>query len=191
MVSNNIHFQEIKISRADREKLKSQKGTVIWLTGLSGAGKTTLANALENKLHSLGKHTYILDGDNLRLGLNRDLGFSKEDRVENIRRVAEVSRVMLDAGLIVITAFISPYREDRKMAKDLIGAKNFIEVFVNTPLEICEERDPKGLYKKARAGEILDMTGINSPYEPPTNPDFVFEGTGGFEDLIRLIQKFI
>lgn len=191
MTQNYISFQNNKLSRLEREKLKNQKGTVIWLTGLSGAGKSTLANELENKLHQLGKHTYILDGDNLRLGLNKDLGFSKEDRVENIRRVAEVSRLMLDAGLIVITAFISPYREDRKMAKDLIGAKNFIEVFVDTPIEICEERDPKGLYKRARAGEILNMTGINSPYEPPTNSDFVFQGAGGFEDLIRLIQKFI
>ncbi len=191
MTSNNIHFQEIKISRADREKLKSQKGTVIWLTGLSGAGKSTLANSLENKLHELGKHTYILDGDNLRLGLNKDLDFSKEDRVENIRRVAEVSRLMMDAGLIVITAIISPYREDRKIAKDLIGAKNFIEVFVDTPIEICEERDPKELYKRARSGEIIDMTGINSPYEPPTNPDFIFQGVGGFKDLNILIQKFI
>lgn len=191
MVTKNIHYEEMKLSRSDREKLKSQKGIVVWLTGLSGAGKSTLANALENKLHSLGKHTYILDGDNLRLGLNKDLGFSKEDRVENIRRVAEVSRLMLDAGLIVITAFISPYREDRKMAKDLISAKNFIEVFVDTPLEICEQRDPKGLYKKARAGEILDMTGINSPYETPTNPEFIFKGIDRFEDLIQLIKKFI
>ncbi|QVL45081.1 MAG: adenylyl-sulfate kinase [Methylophilaceae bacterium] len=188
MVSKNIHFQKIKISQEDREKLKSQKGTVIWLTGLSGAGKSFLANALENKLHQLGKHTYLLDGDNLRLGINKDLGFSEGDRKENIRRAAEISRLMVDAGLIVIAAFISPFRAERKMAGDLIGKDHFIEVFLDTPLEICEQRDPKGLYKRARTGMIPNMTGINSPYEPPTNPDFIFKESSKVKDLIKLIE---
>jgi bifunctional enzyme CysN/CysC len=170
--AQNVHSQALLITQADRERLNSHKGKVIWFTGLSGSGKSTLANALEVALHSLGIRTYVLDGDNIRQGLNKDLGFTPEDRVENIRRIAEVSRLMMDAGLIVMTALISPFRREREMARDLIGAENFIEVFVNTPLEVCEERDVKGLYKQARAGKIPNMTGINSAYEPPLDPTF-------------------
>ena len=171
MESNNIHFQEIKVSRSDREKLKNQKGVVVWLTGLSGAGKSTLANALENKLHQLNKHTYILDGDNLRLGLNKDLGFSKDDRAENIRRVAEIAHLMNEAGLVVICAFICPSANDRLKAKEIIGSDRFFEVYVSTSIAICESRDPKLLYKKARSGELENFTGISAPYEMPENPD--------------------
>ena len=168
--AQNVHRQALSISRADRERLNGHSGKVIWFTGLSGSGKSTLANAVEKELHAQGKRTYILDGDNIRQGLNRDLGFTDADRVENIRRIAEVAKLMMDAGLIVMTAFISPFRAERQMARELIGEDNFIEVFVDTPLEVCEERDPKGLYKKARRGELPNMTGINSPYEAPTNP---------------------
>ncbi len=161
----------LTIGREDRERLNGHQGKVIWFTGLSGSGKSTIANALEKELHAQGKHTYILDGDNIRQGLNNDLGFTDADRVENIRRVAEVAKLMFDAGLIVMAAFISPFRAEREMARKLIGEKNFVEVYVDTPLEVCEQRDPKGLYKKARNGEILNMTGISSPYEAPTHPD--------------------
>lgn len=189
MVNNNIHYQNINISRSEREKIKGQKGKVIWLTGLSGSGKSTLANALETKLNHLKKHTYILDGDNLRLGLNKDLGFNDQDRAENIRRVAEVARLMMDAGLIVITAFISPFRFEREMARDLIGHDNFIEVFVDTPLEVCEQRDPKGLYKKARDGFLKNMTGVDSPYQPPINPEIHYLPNTHFESIIPLILR--
>jgi len=171
-----ISKQLFSVTRKDREILNGHVGRVIWFTGLSGSGKSTLANGLEKALHERGLRTYILDGDNIRQGLNSDLGFSAEDRIENIRRVAEVSRIMLDAGLIVMTAFITPFREDRKMAKELIGEKSFVEVFVNTPLSICEARDVKGLYKRARTGEISNMTGISSPYEVPTSPDIQVQG---------------
>jgi bifunctional enzyme CysN/CysC len=169
--AQNVHRQALSITREDREHLNGHKGKVIWFTGLSGSGKSTIANALEKELHSQGKRTYILDGDNVRLGLNKDLGFTDADRVENIRRVAEVAKLMMDAGLIVITAFISPFRQEREMARELIGRDSFIEVFIDTPLEVCETRDPKGLYKKARSGQIPNMTGINSPYEPPFAPN--------------------
>jgi bifunctional enzyme CysN/CysC len=168
-----VHRQALSITREDRERLNGHQGKVIWFTGLSGSGKSTIANALEKELHAQGKRTYILDGDNIRQGLNRDLGFTDADRVENIRRVAEVAKLMMDAGLVVMTAFISPFRAEREMARDLIGQDNFIEVFVDTPLEVCEQRDPKGLYKKARSGQLPNMTGINSPYEPPLSPDCV------------------
>jgi bifunctional enzyme CysN/CysC len=176
--AQNVHRQALSITRDDRERLNGHPGKVIWLTGLSGSGKSTLANALEKVLHAQGKRTYILDGDNIRQGLNKDLGFTDADRVENIRRVAEVAKLMMDAGLIVMTAFISPFRAEREMARELIGAENFIEVFVDTPLEICEQRDPKGLYKKARSGQLPNMTGINSPYERPLNPAFSLVHTG-------------
>lgn len=175
--SENLFPQTFDVLRRDREDLKGHKGKVIWFTGLSGSGKSTLANALDRALHKAGKHTYILDGDNIRHGLNRDLGFSDADRVENIRRIAEVSKLMLDAGLIVITAFISPFKRERDMAKALIGADNFLEVYVSTPLQVCEQRDVKGLYKKARAGEIPNMTGINSAYEQPDMPDYTADTT--------------
>lgn len=170
--SENLFPQSFDISRRDRETIKGHQGKVIWFTGLSGSGKSTLANALDRALHEAGKHTYILDGDNIRHGLNRDLGFNDTDRVENIRRIAEVSKLMLDAGLIVMTAFISPFKREREMARELIGANNFIEVYVSTSLEVCEQRDVKGLYKKARAGEIPNMTGISSPYDVPEAPDY-------------------
>jgi bifunctional enzyme CysN/CysC len=171
--AQNVHRQALSITREEREHLNGHSGKVIWFTGLSGSGKSTIANALEKALHAQGKRTYILDGDNIRQGLNRDLGFTDADRVENIRRVAEVAKLMMDAGLIVMTAFISPFRAEREMARELIGIDHFIEVFVDTPLTICEERDPKGLYKKTRLGQLPNMTGINSPYESPTKPNYV------------------
>lgn len=186
MGSNNLHSQTFQITRQNRESIKGQHGKVVWFTGLSGSGKSTLANAIENRLYNDGRHTYILDGDNIRQGLNKDLGFSEHDRNENIRRIAEVAKLMMDAGLIVMTAFISPFRQEREMAKTLIGPENFLEIHVATPLDICEKRDPKGLYKKARSGHILDMTGINSPYEPPYFPDYATLG-----DLATDIQKIM
>lgn len=174
--AQNVHRQALAIARRDRERLNGHAGKVVWFTGLSGSGKSTLANALEVALHAQGLQTYTLDGDNVRQGLNKDLGFTDADRVENIRRIAEVARLMLDAGLIVMTAFISPFRRERDMARELIGAEHFVEVFVDTPLGVCEQRDPKGLYKKARNGQLPNMTGINSPYEAPERPDVVIQG---------------
>jgi bifunctional enzyme CysN/CysC len=186
--AQNVHRQALSISREDREQLYGHKGKVIWFTGLSGSGKSTLANALEREFYAQGKRTYILDGDNIRQGLNKDLGFTDADRVENIRRMAEVAKLMMDAGLIVITAFISPFRAEREMARNLIGAKNFIEVFVDTPLEICIQRDPKGLYQKAKEGLIPNMTGINSRYEKPLNPDIHIDG-GDVNNIHVLLQQ--
>ncbi len=171
MQNKNLVYHPHKISKKDRQKIKNHKSCIIWLTGLSGSGKSTIANVLEEELNKRGVHTYLLDGDNIRHGLNKDLGFSKEDRKENIRRIAEVCKLFVDAGLIVITAFISPFKEERNFARSLVEKNEFIEVFVDTPLEICEQRDPKGLYKKARKGEIPEFTGISSPYEPPENPE--------------------
>ena len=168
---NNLTKHEQKVSKEDRLKLLKQKPKVIWLTGLSGSRKSTLANELALKLHNEGKLVYVLDGDNVRMGLNKDLSFSSKDRKENIRRIAEVANLMLDVGVIVITAFISPFIEERKKAKQIIGEENFVEVYIKADLRICEARDPKGLYKKARAGEIPMFTGITSPYEEPINPN--------------------
>ena len=168
--SQNLFTQTGSISRAERERLNRHRGLVIWFTGLSGAGKSTLANALESELHRQGRHTYILDGDNIRQGLNRDLGFTVEDRVENIRRIAEVSALMLDAGMVVMVAFISPFQHDRELARQRIGAERFFEVFVDAPLSVCEARDPKGLYRRAHAGSLPNMTGIDSAYEVPDHP---------------------
>ena len=165
--ADNIHWQAIDVDRSARAAMKGQTGKVIWLTGLSGAGKSTIANLIDRRLHALGRHTYLLDGDNVRHGLNRDLGFTEEDRVENIRRVAEVARLMADAGLIVITAFISPFRAERRMARERMAEGEFLEVFVDAPLEVAEARDVKGLYAKARAGDLPNFTGIDSPYEAP------------------------
>jgi bifunctional enzyme CysN/CysC len=173
--SQNIHWQPIDIDRAARATLKAQRPCVLWFTGLSGAGKSTIANMLETKLHALGRHTYLLDGDNVRKGLNKDLGFTAADRVENIRRVAEVAALMADAGLIVITAFISPFRNERRMARALVPSGGFLEIFVDTPLAVAERRDPKGLYGKARRGELVNFTGIDSPYEAPQNAEITIE----------------
>jgi bifunctional enzyme CysN/CysC len=169
--AHNIHPQHLDVDKAARAALKGQRPCVVWLTGLSGAGKSTIANLVEKKLHAMGRHTYLLDGDNVRYGLNKDLGFTAADRVENIRRIAEVAKLMVDAGLIVLTAFISPFRAERRMARDLMQEGEFIEVYVDAPLAIAEGRDPKGLYKKARRGEIKNFTGIDSPYEPPEAPE--------------------
>lgn len=175
-MSTNVVEHLHKVTKEERQQLLKQKSPVIWLTGLSGSGKSTIANELAIKLQQEGKLAYILDGDNVRMGLNRDLGFSDDDRKENIRRIAEVAKLLSDAGVIVITAFISPFREEREKAKEIIGRDNFIEVFVRTSLETCEKRDPKGLYKKARAGEIPMFTGIDSPYEEPLNYDIMVSG---------------
>ena len=169
--ASNIHWQRVDIDKATRASIKHQQPRCIWFTGLSGAGKSTLANLLERRLHAAGRHTYLLDGDNVRHGLNRDLGFTEADRVENIRRVAEVARLMVDAGLVVLVSFISPYRADRRMARELFAPEEFVEVFVDAPLVECERRDTKGLYAKARRGELKNFTGIDSAYEPPETPE--------------------
>lgn len=188
--AQNVHRQVLSITRAAREKLNGHPGRVIWLTGLSGSGKSTIANALELALHAEGKRTYLLDGDNVRQGLNRDLGFTDADRVENIRRIAEVAKLMLDAGLIVITAFISPFRREREMARELIGDDNFVEVYLSTSLAVCEQRDPKGLYKKARAGQLPNMSGIGSPYEPPLAPQVnIDSGKLSLDEGVTLIKQ--
>jgi bifunctional enzyme CysN/CysC len=173
--AQNIHWQALELDRRARAKLKHQTARCVWLTGLSGSGKSTIASLLEKRLHAEGRHTYLLDGDNVRHGLNRDLGFTEADRVENIRRVAEVARLMVDAGLIVLVSFISPFRSERRMARELFGDGEFVEVFVDTPLEVCEQRDVKGLYAKARAGEIREFTGISDPYEPPARAEVVVD----------------
>ena len=167
----NVHWQAIEVSKSARAELKHQQARCLWFTGLSGSGKSTIANLLEKRLHAEGKHTYILDGDNVRHGLNRDLGFTEADRVENIRRVAEVAKLLVDAGLIVIVAFISPFRAERRLARDLFDGGEFMEIFVDTPIEECERRDVKGLYAKARRGELKNFTGIDSAYEPPQSPE--------------------
>jgi len=171
----NTYFQSFEVTKTARARLNGQKPVLLWFTGLSGAGKSTIANSLEQKLHSLGKRTFVLDGDNVRHGLNRDLGFTEADRVENIRRVAEVAKLFVEAGLITIVSFISPFYAEREMARDLVGPDEFIEIFVDTPLEICEQRDPKGLYRKARRGELRNITGVDSPYERPETPELILE----------------
>ncbi len=169
--TRNVVWHDHHVTKEERAGLKGQKPCVLWFTGLSGSGKSTIANAVEAKLTAQRKHTYLLDGDNIRHGLNRGLGFSEEDRIENIRRIGEVAKLFVDAGLIVLTAFISPYRADRERVRSLVEDGEFVEVFVDTPLDVCESRDPKGLYQKARAGEIAEFTGISSPYEAPEKPE--------------------
>jgi bifunctional enzyme CysN/CysC len=180
--ASNIHWQAVDVNKAARAALKSQKPGCIWFTGLSGSGKSTIANLLEKRLHADGRHTYLLDGDNVRHGLNRDLGFTEADRVENIRRVAEVAKLMVDAGLIVIVSFISPFRAERDLARSLFADGEFHEVFVDTPIEECEKRDVKGLYKKARLGQLANFTGVDSPYEPPLSPDCRLDTVGQTPD---------
>jgi bifunctional enzyme CysN/CysC len=175
--SQNVHWQALDVHKDARAEIKKQKPCVIWFTGLSGAGKSTIANLVEKRLHSLGYHTYLLDGDNVRHGLNKDLGFTEADRVENIRRVAEVARLMVDAGLVVLVSFISPFRSERRMARELVAGDEFIEVFVDTPLAVAEQRDPKGLYRKARRGELKNFTGVDSPYEVPESPEIRLDTT--------------
>lgn len=185
----NLVWQKTDISKEIREKSLNQKARTIWFTGLSGSGKSTLANEIEKRLVAMGKHTMLLDGDNVRMGLNNNLGFSDEDRVENIRRIAETAKLMNDAGLIVLTAFISPFRKDRRNANKIIG-EDYIEVFVSTPLEECEKRDIKGLYKKARDGVIKEFTGISSPYEEPENPSITVDTTNrSLDESVDIVMK--
>ena len=191
-MKENIIPHNFSVSQNERSDLKEQKPILLWFTGLSGSGKSTVADALERALFQRNMHTYLLDGDNVRGGLNNNLTFSPEDRTENIRRIAEVANLMLDAGLIVLASFISPYREDRVMVKRIVGYKNFIEVYVNTPIEICESRDVKGLYAKARAGEIKNFTGVDAPYEPPMAADIEIDTSQiSVEDAVSLILKEI
>ncbi|PIW36769.1 MAG: adenylyl-sulfate kinase [Candidatus Kerfeldbacteria bacterium CG15_BIG_FIL_POST_REV_8_21_14_020_45_12] len=184
--STNVTWHEGEITRVDREKLLSQKGVVLWFTGLSGSGKSTVAVALETRLNQLGNLAYRLDGDNIRHGLNADLGFSPEDRTENIRRIGEVAKLFVDAGVVVMASFISPYRSDRDSARSLVEGNQFLEVYVKCDLEVCESRDPKGLYKKARAGEIKDFTGIDAPYEEPKTAEVVVDtGVNSVDECVE------
>ncbi len=171
MSNKNIVWHDHHVSKKERSKIKNQKSCILWFTGLSGSGKSTIANAVESRLLEMKKHTYLLDGDNIRMGLNKGLTFSNEDRVENIRRIGEVSKLFVDAGTIVLTAFISPFQKERDAVRSLVNRDEFIEIFIDTPLEVCESRDPKGLYRKARRGEITNFTGISSPYEKPEKPE--------------------
>lgn len=190
--AQNIHLQHVHVDGAARAALKGQHACVLWLTGLSGAGKSTIANLVEQRLHAAARHTYLLDGDNVRHGLNKDLGFTDADRNENIRRIAEVAKLMVDAGLIVITAFISPFRSERMMARRLLAEGQFIEIFVDTPIEVAEGRDPKGLYKKARSGQLKNFTGVDSPYEPPLDPELRIDTTRlSPEDAADLVVRFL
>ena len=189
---SHIVRQEYNISGTQRQAQMGHGALLVWFTGLSGSGKSTLANAVEQKLHAAGVHTYTLDGDNVRHGLNKNLGFGPKDRTENIRRIAEVAHLMLDAGLVVLSAFVSPYLKDRQAIKEVVGAEGFMEVFVDTPLEVCEQRDVKGLYAKARAGQIPDFTGISAPYEAPEKPDFRIDtSVTGLDESANLLSEFI
>jgi len=190
--ATNITWHSGAITNEDRERLLNQKGIVIWYTGLSGSGKSTLAHAVEEKLFENGNISYVLDGDNIRHGLNKNLGFSPEDREENIRRIGEVSNLFADSGVIAMTAFISPYRGDRDKARELVAEGRFIEVYVKVPLEVAESRDPKGLYKKARAGEIKEVTGIDAPYEEPLNAELVIDTSEhSLEDSADIVINYL
>lgn len=190
--ATNITWYNDSITSTDRERLLNQKGAVLWFTGLSASGKSTLANAVEEKLFELGQLTYILDGDNIRHGLNKDLGFSPDDREENIRRIGEVSKLFCDAGVISMTAFISPYRKDRDQARALVAEGRFVEIYVKVSLEIAEQRDPKGLYKKARAGEIKEFTGISAPYEEPTNAELIVDtGNLNLKESVQVVIDYL
>ena len=183
-LKNEIFIHSMIVKKRDRSLIKKHRSCIIWLTGLSGAGKSTIADLLEEKLNKQGKHTFLLDGDNLRHTLNQDLGFSDYDRNENIRRIGHVGKLMVDAGLIVIASFISPFEKQRKLTRELFEKDEYIEVFLNTPLEVCEQRDPKGLYKKARSGLLKDFTGIDSAYEKPENPEITLDGEQYSADVL-------
>ncbi len=194
ITNEDTRWHEPSVKRHHREVLNVHKGKILWFTGFSGAGKSTIAHALEARLHEFGARTYVLDGDNVRKGLCQDLGFSDQDRIENIRRIGEVSRLMMDAGLIVLTAFISPFKKDRRIVRNLVDAGDFIEIFCDTPLSVCESRDVKGLYNRARAGEIPDFTGISSPYERPENPELIIRSesstvTECVDELILFLKE--
>jgi len=190
--ATNLTWHVGEVDREERTRAHGHRGVVIWMTGLSGSGKSTVAHRVEKRLIERGVFAYVLDGDNVRHGLNRDLGFSPEDRKENIRRIGEVAKLFVDAGAIVLTAFVSPYREDRDMARAILPEGRFVEVFVDTPIEVCEARDPKGLYKKARAGEIQNMTGLQAPYEPPLSPELrVDTSEHDVEACAQLILEYL
>lgn len=190
--SSNIVWHEMNITKAERQKLNQHKSCVLWFTGFSGAGKSTLANAVEKELFLRGIRSYVLDGDNVRHGLNKNLGFGAEDRKENIRRIGEVAKLFVDAGIFAITAFISPFREDREMSRSMVDKDEFIEIYVQCSLDECERRDPKGLYKKAREGLIRDFTGISSPYEPPLNPELVIESDKmDLEQSVKIVMDYL
>jgi len=191
--SQNVHWQALEVSRESHAALKHQQPRVLWFTGLSGSGKSTIANLVAKKLHALGKHTFLLDGDNVRHGLNRDLGFTDADRVENIRRIGEVARLMTDAGLIVLSAFISPFRAERQLVRGMMADGEFAEIYVETPLEVAEARDVKGLYAKARAGKLKNFTGIDSPYEAPEAPEMVVDtvGTTAEQAAEAIVEKLL
>jgi adenylylsulfate kinase len=191
-LATNVTWHDHSVARADREKIKGQKGVVIWFTGLSACGKSTIANTVDHMLNTMGRHTYLLDGDNIRMGLNKNLKFSAEDRAENIRRIGEVAKLFADAGIITLTAFISPYKKDRDAVRALLKEGEFVEVYVNASLETCEKRDPKGLYKKARAGEIKGFTGIDDPYEAPEKPELVLDSnTKGIDELANEVVAYL
>lgn len=191
-MGNNIFEHTFNVKLEDRSKVKNHKPLLLWFTGLSGSGKSTIANAVEVSLLSKGIHTYLLDGDNVRMGINSNLSFSPEDRTENIRRIAEISKLMVDAGLVVLASFVSPYREDRENVKKIVGYANFVEIFVNTPIEECERRDVKGLYEKARRGEIENFTGVNAPYESPLAPEIEVDTTKmKVEEIVDVVLKNI
>ncbi|MEW4487891.1 adenylyl-sulfate kinase [Thalassoglobus sp. JC818] len=190
--ATNVHWHDHRVSSEDRKKLKGHKSCVLWFTGLSGSGKSTIANTVDHKLAEMGKHTYLLDGDNIRMGLNKNLGFSAEDRAENIRRIGEVGKLFSDAGMITLTAFISPYRADRDAVRALLEDGEFVEVYVDASLETCEARDPKGLYKKARAGEIKGFTGIDDPYEVPEKAELILDSDSkGIDELADEVIAFL
>ena len=193
-MDKNIVWHPASLEKKDRQLLNGHSSFVLWFTGLSGSGKSTLANEVDRQLYSIGRRSYTLDGDNIRHGLNRDLGFTNEDRIENIRRIGEVSKLFVDSGTIVLTAFISPFREDRALVRKLFEEEEFIEVYLNCPLGVCELRDPKGLYKKARNGEIRNFTGIDSPYEPPVRPELTIDTShqgvqGAAESIINYLKE--
>ncbi|HCO24782.1 MAG TPA: adenylyl-sulfate kinase [Gimesia maris] len=190
--ATNVTWHDHRVTKEERCKQNGHKGAVLWFTGLSGSGKSTIANTVDHKLFEMGKHTFVLDGDNIRMGLNKNLGFSPEDRTENIRRIGEVSKLYTDAGILVMTAFISPYLEDRDQVREILGEGEFIEVLVKASLETCEERDPKGLYKKARAGEIKGFTGIDAPYEAPEKPELVLDSDAkGIDELADEVVAYL